>query len=296
MFMVAYSSNRPDIEHRDIGLGLQSARRLRPLITWRVPAGLDQFANALGVGIHNPETVVARRLPGLQPAVELANVVYPIPQGYPQPGEQGLRPRRRRRSARPCGAVSVSASSADPVGRHVGGKNSGNGRGKGSLLPHIEQAISARSSSAQRTCEGVMVGGVMDGGPGSGRGAFLGILALTARWHPGRSASESTRRATSCESKHAGIMSIACGSPCSIRCSHSKRGFLRSTIPCGAGEHVLSRYHTPADRATPMQPAVTIVTANTMSQTYPRPELACLRGQSHARQPFRKILLGFEFG
>ena len=39
-----------------------------------MPAGLNQFAKRLGIGIHVLEDFVARPLPGLQSAVELTNV------------------------------------------------------------------------------------------------------------------------------------------------------------------------------------------------------------------------------
>ena len=74
MFMVAYSSNRRTSSTAILALLAISAGDLLRRQRGRVPARLDQFAERLGVGIHVLEKLKARLPPGLEPAVELANV------------------------------------------------------------------------------------------------------------------------------------------------------------------------------------------------------------------------------
>ena len=62
------------IEHHEVGFALDQRLDFVGRQRRRVAARLDQFAERLGVGIDVLEQFVARRLPALQPAIELANV------------------------------------------------------------------------------------------------------------------------------------------------------------------------------------------------------------------------------
>jgi hypothetical protein len=64
----------PDIEDREFGPTRNQRRDFVGGQRRRVLALLDQFAKRLGVGIHVPEQLIARQLPALQSAVELANI------------------------------------------------------------------------------------------------------------------------------------------------------------------------------------------------------------------------------
>ena len=126
-----------------------------------MPAGLDQFAKRLGVGIHVAEQFVARHLPGPQPAVELTNVGI----------SQRLEAIRRLGNEAFAGIIDdnrhVLAGQSrfgferDPLARHVGGKQRMAG-GEGGLVPEIEQ----RDFLAHQERRADLRGG--DGGCGHG--------------------------------------------------------------------------------------------------------------------------------
>jgi hypothetical protein len=128
----------PDIENRDIG----SSRNQRGDVVRRqrrgMTAGLNQFAKRLGVGIHILEQLKARRLPRLQPAIELTNVrVTQCRQAIRSQGDEafaGVADNDRHILA----GQSRFGFERDPLSRHVGGKQRMAG-GKGGLVPHIEQ-------------------------------------------------------------------------------------------------------------------------------------------------------------
>src|ERR1035438_9594917 len=67
----------PNIENPDIGVGRNQRSYFVSGPRGRVPAGLNQFAKGLGIGIHILKQFVARHLPGLQPSVEVTNVGVP---------------------------------------------------------------------------------------------------------------------------------------------------------------------------------------------------------------------------
>ena len=134
-------------------------------------AGLHQFAKRLGVGIDVLEQFIARRLPGLQPAVELTDVAK----------AQLLQMIRRQRDQPFAGVIDHDRHvlarqprlglERDPVGRHVGGKQRMAG-GKGGLVPHIEQ----RDFVARQQREADLRGS--DGGYGHGG------RVVSERWSP----------------------------------------------------------------------------------------------------------------
>ena len=138
MFMVAYSSKRRTSRIVMLASLCNQRRDLLRGQRGRVPARLDQFAKGLGVGIDVLEQFVARRLPGLQPAVELANI------GVAQRREAI----RRLRHEAFAGIIDDDRHvlarqprlgfERDPLGRHVGGKQRMAG-GEGGLVPEIEQ-------------------------------------------------------------------------------------------------------------------------------------------------------------
>ena len=147
MFMVAYSSKRRTSRIRILAFARNQRRDFVRGQRGRMPAGFDQFAKGLGIGIHIPEQFVACRLPGLQPAVEFANVRVP----------QCRQAIRRQRNKAFAGVVNNNRHilarqprlgfERDPVGRHVGGKQ-GMAGGIGGLVPQIEQERFRRATAA----------------------------------------------------------------------------------------------------------------------------------------------------
>ena len=138
MFMVAYSSNRRTSRIEILAPRAISACDLLGRQRGRVPARLDQFAKGFGVGIHVPEQFIARRLPGLQPAVELTNIAV----SQCRKAIRGLRNKAFAGIVDDDGHLLARQSrfgfERDPLRRHVGGKQRMAG-GKGGLVPEIEQ-------------------------------------------------------------------------------------------------------------------------------------------------------------
>ena len=128
----------PDIEDFDVGVAFDQRRDFFRSKRRRVAPRLHQFAKSLGVGIDVLEQFVTRRRPGLQPAVELANI------GVAQCRE----PFRRDRHEAFAGIIDNDRHvlarqprlgfERDPLSRHVGGKQRMAG-GEDGLVPDIEQ-------------------------------------------------------------------------------------------------------------------------------------------------------------
>jgi hypothetical protein len=128
----------PDIEDGDIGFAGEQPGNFVRRQRGRVPAGLDQFAKGLGVGIDVAKQLKASRPPPLETAVEVPNVRVP----------QCRETIDRLRNEAFAGVVDhdrhVLAGQPgrgferDPLSRHVGGKQR-MARGKGGLAPQVEK-------------------------------------------------------------------------------------------------------------------------------------------------------------
>jgi len=163
----------PDIENPDIGLVRHQACDLVRGQRGRVPPRLHQFAKRLGVGIDIDEQLKAGLLPGLQPAIELANI------GVPQ-RRQTIGRRRHKTFA---GVVDddrhVLARQPDlglehdPASRHVGGEQRMAG-GKGGLVPHIQQCDFIAQQQHAADLRG------RDGGDGHGGLLWIGMRPTVA--------------------------------------------------------------------------------------------------------------------
>jgi len=198
MFMVAYSSNRRTSSTAILALLAISAATSSADNDGCAGGTRPDSPNAFGVGIHILKQFVARRLPGLQPAVELANVgVSQSRKAIRSLGNKAfarvvdddrtsLRAVSFRLRARSCRPAMLAAKQ-----RMAGGK--------GSLVPHIEQSRFQRAAAARSGLARSDGGGVMDGGPGSGRVLFLGHLGLNSPMASGkvRQAKKHSGRATS---------------------------------------------------------------------------------------------------
>ena len=138
MFMVAYSSKRRTSRIAILALRCDQRGDFVRGQRRRVAARLDQFAKGLCVGIDVLEQFIARRLPALQPAVELADIAV-------AQCREAIRSLRNKAFA---GVVNDDRHilarqprfgfERDPAGRHVGGKQRMAGR-EGGLVPEIEQ-------------------------------------------------------------------------------------------------------------------------------------------------------------
>ena len=137
---------------------MKSARRLRSRQT-KACARPDQFAESLCVRVYIAEQFIAGLAPGLQSAAELTHV-----------GVTQRRQAIRRRGHKAFGHKTFAGVVHDdrhilpwkprfgfernPVSSHLGGEQ-GMAGGEGGFVPQSSSAISSRSNSMERTCEGV---------------------------------------------------------------------------------------------------------------------------------------------
>ena len=162
MFMVAYSSNRRTSRMAILALACDQRRDFVRAQRRRVPARLDQLAKRLGVGIDVLEQLVAGRR--ARPAVRRragAHWCSPAPPSRSAAAAQGLRRRRKRTIGTSLRGSRVSASSAIRSAAMLAA-NSGWPVAKAASCLTSSSAISSRSNSIERTCEGVTDGTVME--------------------------------------------------------------------------------------------------------------------------------------